>query len=211
MSIKLDNNILKNRMLIAVRERIIKYDYRNLRIDDIANDLQISKRTIYETFTSKEEMIKEFFQYSHKQFADEINNAIKVILNEGKQTFLIELRRIWGILKKHSEILSNTQFAELKTIFHDLNDECKQFENEMKDEFHKVFQRGIELAVIKPNMRSEIFYLINFHALSSLLKPEIISQLPLSINDVIEGAFNVLLTGVLTEDSQKEYNSLSEN
>lgn len=211
MSIEIEDSLLKIRLLNAVRDRIIKFGYRNLRIDDIANDLQISKRTIYEIFTSKEEMVREFFEYSHKQFGDEINNAISIILKEDKGAFLIELRRIWEIVKKHSEILSNVQFAELKTIFPDLNEECKQFENVMREKFHTVFRRGIELGVIKPDMRSEIFYLIHFHALNSLFKPEILSQIPLSINDIIEGSFNVLLTGVLTEDSQKEYHLLSGN
>jgi len=210
MSVELENNH-KIRMLDAVRERITKFGYRNLRIDDIASDLQISKRTIYETFTSKEEIVREFYGYSHDKFAHEINNSITAMMTLDIKGFLMELRKIWDIIKKHSETLSNGHFVELRTIFPDLSNECTNFENMMKAKFHNVFQRGIELGAIKPSMRSEVFYLLHFHALNGILKHEIISQMNMSMYDVLEGAFSILLTGVLTEDSQREYNLLDEN
>jgi AcrR family transcriptional regulator len=210
MSIENEKYDIRQRIIDSAKERIIKYGYRNLRIDDITNDLQISKRTLYEIFSSKEDLVRELFQQSHAILANEIESVLSIIINNEEADFLFELRKLWSIVKNHTDTVSNQLFAEIKTVFPDLSCRRQDFEESIKNNFDEIYKIGIAKGLIKSSIKSELFFLIQYHALSSILKPEVISQIPLSINEVLDGMSNLLLTGALTEDAQKKYLELTE-
>lgn len=48
---------LKERILTVAMQAFKQHGIRNVRMDDIATTLAISKRTIYETYSNKEELL----------------------------------------------------------------------------------------------------------------------------------------------------------
>lgn len=210
MGIENEKLEIKQRIIDSAKERILKYGYRNLRIDDITNDLQISKRTLYEIFSSKEDLVRELFQQSHTILANEIESVLSSIINNDDADFLVELRKLWSIVKNHTVTVSNQLFSEIKTVFPDLSCRRQDFEESIKSSFAEIYKIGIAKGQIKSSIRSELFFLIHYHALSSILKPEIIAQSSLSIKEILDGVSNLLLTGALTEDAQKKYLELTE-
>lgn len=48
---------MRDRVLNSVREQVLKSGFKRFTIEDICNDLKISKKTIYKYFDSKDEMI----------------------------------------------------------------------------------------------------------------------------------------------------------
>ncbi|PKL84564.1 MAG: hypothetical protein CVV22_12370 [Ignavibacteriae bacterium HGW-Ignavibacteriae-1] len=210
MSIEAERYDNRQRIIETAKERILKYGYRNLRIDDITNDLQISKRTLYEIFSSKEDLVRELFQQSHDILSNEIQSVLSNIINNDEADFLVELRKLWTIVKNHTEIVSNQLFADIKTVFPDLSCKRQDFEDSIKSNFDEIYKIGITKGIFKPNMKSELFFMIHYYALSSILKPEIIAQSSLSIKEILDGISNLLLTGALTEDAQKKYLELTE-
>ncbi len=59
----------KDRILSYAIENFSRNGIRNVKMDDIASDLGISKRTLYQLFKDKENLLVECFKYSEKRSA----------------------------------------------------------------------------------------------------------------------------------------------
>jgi AcrR family transcriptional regulator len=53
---------MKNKILESAIRQIKKYGIRRFTMDDIAQDLRISKKTLYQHFSSKNQLLGVFFQ-----------------------------------------------------------------------------------------------------------------------------------------------------
>ena len=60
----------KDRILSYAIENFSRNGIRNVKMDDIASDLGISKRTLYQLFKDKENLLIECFKYSEKRSAE---------------------------------------------------------------------------------------------------------------------------------------------
>lgn len=68
---------LRGKILERARERFKKYGVRQVRMDDVAHSLGISKRTLYEVYPNKEELLLECIKAYHKQQLEEIHDTIE--------------------------------------------------------------------------------------------------------------------------------------
>lgn len=99
----------KDRILAYAIENFSRNGIRNVKMDDIASDLDISKRTLYQLFKDKENLLVECFKYSEKRSAKLYSELIKSTDN------ILELYTKW-LKMRIDEIRSvNPQF------FSDLN------------------------------------------------------------------------------------------
>lgn len=99
----------KDRILAYAIENFSRNGIRNVKMDDIASDLGISKRTLYQLFKDKENLLVECFKYSEKRSAKLYSELIKSTDN------ILELYTKW-LKMRIDEIRSiNPQF------FSDLN------------------------------------------------------------------------------------------
>ena len=57
----------------------------------------------------------------------------------------------------------------------------------------------------KSHINDKILYLVLTGSLDKILVPEVLHEMPMTMRDVVNNIFDVLLTGVLTEEGQKEY------
>ena len=67
----------KDRILSYAIENFSRNGIRNVKMDDIASDLGISKRTLYQLFKDKENLLVECFKYSEKRSAKLYSELIK--------------------------------------------------------------------------------------------------------------------------------------
>ena len=78
---------LKERILTVAMQAFKQHGIRNVRMDDIATTLAISKRTIYETYSNKEELLldgimredKERKRDAQRYAADETHNVMDIV------------------------------------------------------------------------------------------------------------------------------------
>ena len=74
---------LRERILAASMEEFRKHGVRAVKMDDIANCLSISKRTLYEIYDNKEDLlfecVKTSFEHSEKELHESVENADNVM------------------------------------------------------------------------------------------------------------------------------------
>lgn len=196
---------IRFRILKVAEKHFLKNGYKNLRIDEVVTDLGISKRTLYEIFRSKRELVYEIIDNSLNNFRVRISQVIDNMVSEDEYRFIDELKNLWQIIIEQTTYFNKNLVDDLKMHLPGYWDKCEKFDSERIDDFKKVYQAGISKSYIKPNISEEVFYIIHFHALRNLLKPEILNELPMTVNDILSNIYEILLTGALTEQARIEY------
>jgi AcrR family transcriptional regulator len=84
------NNDLKN-ILMKVRERYMKYGIKSITMDDLANDLGISKKTLYQYVTDKDDLVGKFIENEIELRKEEICRCFKTGFNAIEELFEISL------------------------------------------------------------------------------------------------------------------------
>lgn len=145
-----------------LREKIIKtaniqfqtYGIKDVRMDDIATMLGISKRTLYQLFKNKEELLYEGIKYGHKlsvekakQLIRSANGTMDVILS----LYILYLDQIKGVNKNY--------FRELKKYPKVMEE--KQKKSRQND--HKVrawLESGIKEGIFRADTNFEVLLYI---------------------------------------------------
>ena len=102
---------LRNRILKAAMTEFLHKGVKSVKMDDIANTLAISKRTLYEIYSNKEELLLEAVRIHEQEFNDHMlqysldknHNVMDIIIEFYKKKlldiadvsplFLVELRK----------------------------------------------------------------------------------------------------------------------
>ncbi|HVN79090.1 MAG TPA: helix-turn-helix domain-containing protein, partial [Terriglobia bacterium] len=92
--IKHENTLTKSRILEIARDKFFQLGFTRVTMDEIARDLGISKRTLYEHFTSKEELLREGL----KQMTQEVERTIEGTLRDDTLDFVDKLIRVWTFM-----------------------------------------------------------------------------------------------------------------
>jgi len=82
------NNELKN-ILLKVRELYIKYGIKSITMDDVARELSISKKTLYQYVTDKDDLVGKFIENEIEIRFDQIYKCFKIGFNAIEELFEI--------------------------------------------------------------------------------------------------------------------------
>ena len=81
---------LKN-ILIKVRELYMKYGIKSITMDDVARELAISKKTLYQYVTDKDDLVGKFIDYEILQRQEQICKCFRIGFNAIEELFEISI------------------------------------------------------------------------------------------------------------------------
>ena len=142
---------IRELILRTALEKFTKHGIKDVKMDDIASTLSISKRTIYELFNDKEQLLLE---------ALKLHNEI--ILSEGKQIVRNASHTLEIILKlydKYVDIISSINrkfFADLKK-YPDICKSKKHNEEQNDKKFLAWIEMGRKQGLFREDANLEIF------------------------------------------------------
>lgn len=154
---------MKDKIVAKATEMFLKLGFKSITMDDIANEMCISKKTIYKYFINKEVLIAEATETVHTTVHQVIESVIAKNHNPVKENF--EIRQIFkGIfqsadtsplyqLRKHYPEIYEMVISKEK-------EECYRYMR------HNIV-RGIELGYYRPDTdiehSMEFYYTLIFH------------------------------------------------
>ena len=141
---------LKEKILITAINLFHKHGIRSVKMDDIANELKISKRTLYEIYSNKEELLLEVVRRDkqrEKRRMDEIGRTGSNVIN-----IIIEICRFR--LEEFSQI--NPLFFEEIHKYPELLAYVRRLHDEREIDAHAFIQRGINEGLFLPNLNYDI-------------------------------------------------------
>lgn len=142
---------LKGKILKEALHKFCKYGIKNVKMDTIAHDLSISKRTLYELYTDKESLLIECVKYIHSLFTQNMDrfvskngdNVIKILVD----AFQFQMQ-----MQEKIAYSFHTDLQKYKIVL-------KYFDDLHKSEMHKAlafFQKGVEQGYFRDNINFEL-------------------------------------------------------
>jgi len=180
-------------------------------MDDLSRELGISKKTLYENFPSKKDL---FVACANKIVCEHQNQAQELFarMTEGGDFhFIDEILNLWDTISEHIRLFTPKFIDDLKRYAPDTWMDCSENDEKRKQFFDIVFKMGKEQGFIRKNLNKNIFYLMYFNSITTIMKTEILAELSLNSKQALKMIFEILFKGVLTEHGIKEYDNKINN
>jgi len=155
---------MKETILQKAGETFLKFGFKSVTMDDIANEMGISKKTIYKYFGNKEELVDESLSFIHQS----IHNAVSCICEKGFNA----IQENFEIKKTFKDLFKNTDDSpmyQLQKYY------PKTFQKLMADEFcmfkdciQKNIEKGIHEGLYRKDIENDLITKFYFSLVMSV-------------------------------------------
>ena len=195
---------VKLRILTEARGLFFKYGFSKVTMDEAAEALGMSKKTLYRHFPSKEDLLEEVTS-AH---LDECDAELKAICGRSE---LSPLERL-----KLTMAYCQGLFSEMsEPLVHDLRRNAPEMWKRVEDrrqknitgDFGALIKEGRQKGQFRKDVDERLFILIYSNVVRDILNPETLSSLPFKPSAVYDAICKTLFEGLLTDKARAEYHA----
>ena len=190
--------LMRKKVLLSARNLFFSFGYSKVTMDELASELNMSKRTLYQLYNSKNRLLEAVIYDFFQEFQENIN---KIINNQNKNA-LASLKQIIFLIQKQTTKFSIHGFEDIRKN----NSQAWQLISNLREKmFNSQLREILNQAKKENNLREdidvEIIILIILNTIQSVVNPEIISQLSYSTEDVIEMLSKFIISGIIKSNN----------
>jgi AcrR family transcriptional regulator len=197
---------IKDKILKCAEELFMKYGVRSISMDDIARHLSVSKKTLYQHFADKEDIVtmtsQAHLERSTKEF-ESIKNAAKNAIEELASISLCLKRNMQNI---NPSLLFDLQKYHPRAWSVWLNHKNKF----IRESVVRNLKQGIEEGHFRPEINPEIIASVRLELVQVAFDEEIFPREKFSLPEVQMQIFDHFVHGLVTEKGKKLYQKYKE-
>jgi AcrR family transcriptional regulator len=194
----------KNRIIEEAAKLFRTYGIKTVTMDLLADNLGISKRTIYEVFSDKDELLSGVMQWMYAKQKE----TMTTILEESENVIVANFRLI-EIMRDHFQSMSPAFQLDIKKYHHpglaDTHGECDLADYRRGME---IVARGIKEGVFRKNIEIELVNKCIYELIKISADNEIFPLDRYSRNDIIKNVYINYLKGIATKKGLEIINRL---
>ena len=189
----------RQRILGAAREQFLAHGFHRVTMDDLAEGLGMSKKTIYAHFPSKtallEAMLLEKFRC--------VEEDLQAIASECSGDFATGLHRLLACLQRHTEEIRPPFVRDIQREAPDLFKVVQARRREViQRSFSKLLGEGRREGLIRKDIPVHLIIEILLGAVEAIINPPRLAELELSVKSGITAIISVILKGALTPEGR---------
>ncbi len=190
------DDLIKEKILDAAQKRMLRFGYRKVTMDEIAQDLVMSKNTIYKQFVSKEEIAKALVNRLERQISTGLDNIEKTQEDPLKvfSNSILLLRKQLGPWFEHF-------FGEISLELPGLWAEFLRYRNEKILNIRSLVERGIRKGVLR-KVNASIAVQAYLGAVKAIVSPTFLEQEKLSFDQALEAVLDIWAGGILRKEKK---------
>jgi len=187
--------------IIAVARRVFFANgFRAVTMDDLAHELGISKKTLYEHFPSKTALVEAAIFDKFRG----INSELERITSESSSAFAGRLHRLLAYIQQQTGEIQPPFMRDLRRqpqIFRHVESERKQL---VRRHFGKLIDQGRKAGTIRKDVPAELITEIILGALEKIMNPAKLAELEITPNVGYSAIIAVILEGIITEKGRSK-------
>ena len=181
---------MKDTILKVAAEKIQTYGLRKFTMDEIAEELKISKKTIYKYFKSKDDIIHEYF---------------KEIVETDKTSTVESIRKDSSLVDKLNSIVYSYHkyklpikvLDEAYKFYHDEWEKINKLRDFKLDLMEKTLKEAMDEGLLKKDVNLNIISLILESASSTFLDHNFLNKNDMTMKESMNEVLTILLYGIL--------------
>lgn len=193
------------KLLDYLNQQFKENGFRNFSITDVANDLRISKKTIYKSYRTKEEIIRIILI---RQLSSIYSNVHRII--KSQSDIINKLSELSLIVEEYFTVFNEHSLKRLGHNFPDLADYIEKFKiNRIIPIIEKLLNIGKKNGLIR-SIPNDIIIKVFTTSLSEISELKNKYQSPEIFHNSFREVFDLLMKGIVTNKGKKYLNNKSE-
>lgn len=194
----------KQRILELARELFLTHGYSKVSMNDISGKLGMSKKTLYNYFSSKEGLLQEI----SKDFLNNISEASDNILKDENINFSEKITRIFTLVGTKLSAINPYFLEDISRNAPNIWNTIQQAKQEVGFRtFYALLDEGMKKGYIKKDVNKALAVLMYSSAIETIINPnftrqipsEIMHELPYTSSAIFEGLMKIIFEGIVTE------------
>lgn len=186
---------MKEKILHSASEMFLNLGFKSVTMDDIANNLGVSKKTIYAHFSNKTDLIDHVTNY----LFDTISCGIDLI-HEQQMNPIIELFEIKRFVMQHLNDEKSSPQYQLQKYYPKIYNSLKKKQFDvMQDCIKENLESGKKLKIYRASINIEFIARMYFHGMIGIKDKDLFPLQSFSMNDLLNFYLEYHLRGICTE------------
>ena len=185
---------VKNRVLKVAKKKFLKFGFYKVSMDSLVKELRTSKSSLYNHFSSKEELVKAVID----SLNIEINAKLEEILKDDKLSFKGKLIAISEFTKNLLSIVSEDFLRDLEINTPEVWNYYQKNRMERINKYYRsLFELGVKEGIIRSDIGVDIILVVYLNLMELPLKAEYVDFLNMNNQNIYEDAMEVFLNGII--------------
>jgi AcrR family transcriptional regulator len=197
----MSDNETRERIEDKALDHFLQFGFSKVTMNEIAEELGMSKKTLYHYFPGKEDLLAEVVRRMHEETA----TRIEALVDDESLDFVQKLHGALDILSAFHAKMSPYFLADMEKHAPEV---CKVSNDFKRDRIRIIMGRlvaeGIQKRVFRDDIDQELIVLIYAGALQSLLRPDTFNRLGLSVSQIHKTIGSVVFEGIVRPESRNE-------
>lgn len=192
---------MKQRILEGAHTLFLQHGVRSVSMDDVARALSMSKKTLYQHFTNKDELVTDVVRLHLDSEKNEFGQIADVSANSIEELFNLSRCMRELSVRINPSLLHDLQkyHAEGWAIFQAFK---KEF---IKNQIISNIRRGMDEGYYRPELDPEILAVLRMEIIQLIFSDEVFPRARFDFVNVQMKVFDHFVHGLLSEEGRKLY------
>jgi AcrR family transcriptional regulator len=195
---------VKQRIIEHARDRFFSGGFSKVTIDELAEELGISKKTIYQHFQSKDELIDRVVDGQLSENAAKIDAIVNA-----PDEFMEKLYALWIAVGRLACRISGSVLADLRKHRPDLWKRIDDMRKKvMLRNITRMIDEGIARGSVRVDVHKEVIILMYLSSIQGVVNPDVLAESSFSAEEALKSILTVFFEGILTDRARKEFHTM---
>ncbi|MCX2741788.1 TetR/AcrR family transcriptional regulator [Pontibacter anaerobius] len=197
----------RDRIIAEAKDLFFTHGYSKVLMADLAKRLGMSKKTLYQYFSGKEELLNVII----RKHAQDIQQEVESTLADNSLPFPDKTRRIFGFVGTKLHDINPEFVLDIKK---NAPSAWQLLQKHKADaaflRFNALLNEGYKKGYIRENVNRTMAVLLYASALETILNPDFTEQVPQGLmqelpktpREVFDGLVKIIFKGILREDKE---------
>ena len=192
---------MKEKITEGAESLFIRYGIRSISMDDVARELSISKKTIYQHFKNKDELVSEATRYHLDLERAQIDATIVGAKDAMEELFLLS-----KCMRENISRLNPSLIYDLQKYHSDAWEFFKNFKDHfMKGKVRDNIKRGKKEGFFRPEVDEEILSIMRVEQVQMIFNERIFPKTDYDFVNTQMQVYDHFIHGLLSEKGYKKY------
>ncbi|TYQ00085.1 TetR family transcriptional regulator [Tenacibaculum adriaticum] len=185
---------MKEKILEKAGEMFLNLGFKSVTMDDIANGIGVSKKTIYTHFKNKIELVKEVTSFMFNSVCCGIDH-----IHEQQKNPIIELFEIKKFVMGHLKNEKSSPQYQLQKYYPKIYSEIKKKQFDfMQNSIKENLERGLEQKLFRDDINIDFISRIYFQGMTAIKDNELFPASQFSQSELMDNYIEYHLRGICT-------------
>lgn len=174
-----------------------RFGIRRVSMDEIARDLRMSKKTLYQYFSGKEDLVRGVIASVQSQILPHMQQALL-----SRDSVVERFGAVWKVILRFPQYVSNEMLVDLKAEYPHLWEEVDQQRKKVFGFIEGLITEGIESGEVNSSIHPKVYRAFVLAVVDKVMIPETLAKGEFSPADIIRTMVTLMQSGLFAENAK---------